>query len=303
MDEAKITRSESLSSLLSLWSLQDCDDDDIKGLQIRGLSSTYRPVSEMPSLNSIQCTECHAFNNGFSNWCVECGKCISINAKSASEIKDTVMHSSLVGIANVEMAHVSRSMKCENVSEWSHNQSQSQTRKTQLKHDFNMIKTNQRMYHSNGFNSEGKRKVSVEENSNETTASISSREHFTPSSLCSRKWSSGFYMWRNKSSLKPNAPPNLINENLESFVGESQLKTIEYNPLIRITIPDVEEAIEYISNNNEHQSCFLDLPNEIILMILSHLSFQDLRACKRVCKRLHQLAFDFKIGMKSIFYF
>ncbi len=295
MDGAEITRSESLKSLLSVWNLQDFDDEQFKALQIRGfiqpspsssctISTTMmatNPTMTSQVLKTVQCTQCLVGNDVTNNWCVECGKCItSENVKS-----DASMHNlKTVPLASVELADVSQtSLTCEEVTEWSmhtDNQVETKTIESLTNNDLNRSKISQTVCPHNDAAPINLVSPSVEDSSG------------VASTMCERKWSSGFCMWRKKTSLitHPSAKP--INAKLDSFSEKLESAKTKCLPLVPF-----EEEKEYISNQ---ESCFFLLPNEIILIILSHLSHRDLTVCKRVCKRLHQIAFDFKIGTNTV---
>ena len=77
-----------------------------------------------------------------------------------------------------------------------------------------------------------------------------------------KRWSSSYYMWRKPSTLK--LSPQKI-------------------PI---------QAINKVVDTTTHKPSLLDLPNELLLFILSFLSFKDLTMCRLVCRQIYQLAFD-----------
>lgn len=81
-----------------------------------------------------------------------------------------------------------------------------------------------------------------------------------------RKWSSSYYMWQKPSTLKISS--RLITQKVEDIDSDD----------------DDEFTLDKLS--------LLCLPNELLLFILSFLSFKDITACRLVCRRIYQLTFD-----------
>ena len=115
-----------------------------------------------------------------------------------------------------------------------------------------------------------------------------------------RRWntSSGFYMWQKPSTLhKPNNKNSRTSPNHQRSLFNSQDMPPATNSscLDDITITTMSAVLSPVYS-------LLDLPDEILLIILSYLSPAELITCTLVNTRLYQLTSDSSLTGKLLYY-
>ena len=113
-----------------------------------------------------------------------------------------------------------------------------------------------------------------------------------------RRWctSSGLYMWQKPSSLyKPNNLRTSPNYQRSLFNSQDILPDINSSCLDDSTIITMSPDLSPVHS-------LLDLPDEILLIILSYLSADELKTCTLVNTRLYQLTSDLSLTGKLLYY-
>ena len=326
--------SENISSILALWGIQD-SDTQLLDLQTYGVSlgtpERAPPLSSCCSSDStysmgsgIDCSACGESNYASSNWCIECGKCLSETREDPFEDVDDeccnekillpdvtvkLEESSLKKIINTDITKykcaTTNQLDASEIEQQYSNISCLKSMRQAVLCDASQVRTGHSVSHSmrtsplmketrsheSGTTQQSKLKLPIKEKDFPGV-----HEH-VPSKISKRKWpSSGFYMWRKQSSLK--APDLQVNN---VIIGKAEVSYISsQNSETRIKNFGMNEYLMYGSPYRTEELALLSLPDELLLLILSHLSFNELSTCRRVCRRLYQLTFDICLkGMHS----
>ena len=286
---------------------------------------THHTTSSHNINEMVYCQYCGMQNSVVNNWCESCGKCLNVNFETSSEVRVKKNHpikskclldlssSSMNDIGKIPPENQRSKQIHSKVSQYDCVTSQvtqetlkdrsmklKTTRRIPLMKESKEIKTN-----CNHTSISTKSHVSDStKNCDDTSTSISTKSHVSDSNLtytyselnsttvcrCSnkcvndgtstctcihkRRWpSSGFYMWKKPSTLRNTSSLSESSETSHEVHAhyKSQLKSLK---------------------NLSLSLSLLDLPDEILLIIMSYLTSPELNLFKRVCRRLYCLSYD-----------
>lgn len=143
-----------------------------------------------------------------------------------------------------------------------------------------------------------------------------SRQHSEPNSIVTsassnvhryqRRWSSSssFYMWKKKSTLKESSTADGNSRRKEAVVVRNivnELENISERTANELSV--TRELLPHSTTDSDNGTPFplLQLPNELIFMILSNLHVRDLKTCKTVCRRLYHIVNETVKGNVNIY--
>ena len=282
----------------------------------------HHTTSSLNINEMVYCQYCGMQNSVVNNWCESCGKCLNVNFETSSEVRVKKHHpiksNCLLDLSSSSMNDIGKIPLENQRSKQIHSKvSQydcltSQVTQETLKNRSIKLKTTRRiplMKESKEIKMNcNHASVSSTKNCDDTNTSISTKSHVLDSNLsdtytyselnsttvcrCSnkcvndgtstctcihkRRWSSsGFYMWKKPSTLRNTSSLSESSETSHAVHAhsnyKSQLKSLK-NLSLSISL--------------------LDLPDEMLLIIMSYLTSPELNLFKRVCRRLYCLSYD-----------
>ena len=264
--------------------------------------STFKPcihhtTSSLTINEMVYCQYCGMQNSVVNNWCESCGKCLNVNFETSSEVRVKKNHpiksKCLLDLSSSSMNDIGKIPPENQRSKQIHSKvSQydcvtSQVTQETLKDRSMKLKTTRRIPLT---------KESKEIKTNCNHASVSTKySELNSTTVCrrcsnkcvndgtstctcihKRRWSSSeFYMWKKPSTLRNSSPLSESSETSHEVHAHSNYKS----------------QLKSLKNLSLSFS-LLDLPDEMLLIIMSYLTSPDLNLFKRVCRRLYCLSYD-----------